>query len=133
MAAFVIAAAVAAPPAQVRSGVLVGPDDMTLYTYDEDAPNRSHCSGGCLAAWPAFVPSQHAARSGEFSVITRGDGGRQVARNGKPLYYYYTADRNPGDIAGDNSGGVWHAVRVVGTPATATVSPPAAWATGYRY
>jgi predicted lipoprotein with Yx(FWY)xxD motif len=43
--ALVITAAVAAPPAQPGSGVRVGAHDVTPYTYDEDASNRSKAAG----------------------------------------------------------------------------------------
>lgn len=85
---------------------------MTLYTYDKDTTGVSNCSGGCLAAWPAY--SSGATAQGTFpaniSVITRSDGSMQFAWKGMPLYYY-AKDKVAGDVTGDGVGGVWHLVK----------------------
>ena len=49
--------------------------------------------------------------SGEYTVITRDDGGRQWAMKGKPLYYW-SKDSKPGDKTGDGVNQVWHAVTI---------------------
>jgi hypothetical protein len=46
----------------------------------------------------------------EFRAITRDDGARQWAVNGKPLYFF-AADVNAGEAKGDGKGGVWHVIR----------------------
>lgn len=99
------AAAAQAQPA-MRDGVLADPTGRTLYTFDKDAPGKSNCTGGCLAAWPAFVAKADAQASGEFGLVAET---RQWTVNGKPLYYY-VGDAKPGDRTGDGQGGVWHAV-----------------------
>ena len=38
-----------------QQGVLTDAAGRTVYTFDKDAPGKSNCSGGCLAAWPAFA------------------------------------------------------------------------------
>jgi predicted lipoprotein with Yx(FWY)xxD motif len=102
-------------------GLLVAANGMTLYTFDKDAPNKSNCAGGCLTAWPALMVKDAAALKAPFSAVTRDDGARQAAWQGKPLYFYI-ADQKPGDATGDKSGGVWHVVRKEGgrTSAAAT-------------
>jgi hypothetical protein len=52
----------------MRDGVLVDGSGRTLYTFDKDAPGKSNCTGGCLAAWPAFTAKPEAAASGEFGL-----------------------------------------------------------------
>ncbi len=86
---------------------------MTLYTFDKDTKDVSNCSGGCLAAWPAykFTTSANATLPANVTAITRADGGQQFAWKDMPLYYY-TKDQKAGDITGDGVGGVWHIVKL---------------------
>jgi len=103
----------------------------TLYTFDKDAANKSNCNGGCAAAWPPFLVKDGDRTTGEFRAITRDDGTRQWAMNGKPLYFY-AADVQAGDAKGDGQGGVWHVIsgaskRSEAKPAAATQA-----ADGYR-
>jgi predicted lipoprotein with Yx(FWY)xxD motif len=90
--------------------VLVGPDGRTLYTFKPDAAGVSTCDGGCAQAWPPFaattLPSLPAGAAGTVTLITRTDGTRQVAYNGRPLYSY-AGDSAPGDAAGQGKGGAW--------------------------
>ena len=85
---------------------------LTLYTFDNDkTAGKSSCNGGCATAWPplmgAAAPTGVTGASGEFTVVTRDDGSKQVAYQGKPLYRFAT-DKAPGDTNGDGVGGVWH-------------------------
>jgi predicted lipoprotein with Yx(FWY)xxD motif len=100
----------ASEPVKFQGDVLVAANGMTLYTFDKDAINKSNCNDGCLKAWPALIASADTKVSGEFSIVTRDDGAKQIAMNGKPLYFYI-ADQKAGDVTGDGSGGVWHAIR----------------------
>lgn len=45
------AGAAAAAPASVVDGVLVGPNQMTLYVFDQDSAGsgKSSCNGACAA------------------------------------------------------------------------------------
>ena len=85
---------------------------MTLYTYDKDTKGVSNCSGGCLAAWPAYISGATAQTTlpANITVITRSDGSKQFAWKGMPLYYY-AKDKSVGDITGDGVGGVWHIIK----------------------
>mgnify|MGYP003429987773 CR=1 FL=1 len=82
----------------------------TLYTFDKDAANKSNCNGGCAATWPPFLVQDGDNVPVEFRVITRDDGARQWALNGKPLYFF-AADLNAGEAKGDGKNGVWHVIR----------------------
>lgn len=99
-------------PAQVSDGVLVGPNGMTLYTFDRDAPGsgKSACNGPCAANWPPLMAPTNAAASGDWSIVTRDDGSRQYAYKGKPVYYW-VKDGKPGDRTGDGVGKVWQLAR----------------------
>lgn len=96
-------------PATVSGGVLVGPNGMTLYTFDRDAAmvNKSVCNGACATNWPPLLASASERAYGDYTIITRDDGMRQWARKGKPLYYW-SQDTKIGDRNGDNFQNVWH-------------------------
>ena len=110
LAALFGAATVQANPTIETNGVLSNPDGRALYTFDQDSSGRSNCTGGCLAKWPAFTASDASRASGDFSIIVRDDGTRQWAFQGKPLYFF-AGDSQPGEVKGDNVGGIWHALR----------------------
>ena len=96
-------------PAKVADGVLVGPNGMTLYTFDRDAANsgKSVCNGQCATAWPPLMAQgSSTSGSGDWTVVTRDDGAKQWAYKGKPLYYW-VKDTKPGDRTGGNVNNVW--------------------------
>jgi predicted lipoprotein with Yx(FWY)xxD motif len=97
-------------PAKVADGALVGPNGMTLYTFDRDAAGKSACNGPCATNWPPLMAQGDARASGDWSVVTRDDGSRQWAYKGKPVYYW-AKDTKPGDRTGDNFNNVWHLAR----------------------
>lgn len=102
-------ATMSSAPVKVSDGVLVGPNGMTLYTFDKDVAGsgKSVCNGPCATNWPPLMAAQSAATSGDFSIVTRDDGSKQWAVKGKPVYYW-VKDSKPGDKTGDGFGGVWH-------------------------
>lgn len=93
-----------------NNGVMVDSQGRTLYTFDNDANNKSNCNGACAVAWPPFIANLGERAGTGMSIITRDDGAKQFALNGKPLYYF-AADANAGDIKGDKASGVWHVIR----------------------
>lgn len=99
-------------PASMVNGVLAAPNGMTLYTFDRDTAGngKSACNGPCASLWPPFMVQGDAAAKGDFSVVTRDDGGKQWAHKGKPLYFY-KPDTKPGDMTGDNFRDVWHVIK----------------------
>lgn len=99
-------ASIHAAPAKVADGVLVGPNDMTLYTFDKDSGGKSACNGPCASNWPPLKAAEADQASGDYTVITRDDGTKQWAAKGKPLYYW-AKDSKPGDKTGDGFNKVW--------------------------
>ncbi len=99
-------------PATVADGVLVGPNGMTLYTFDRDTAGsgKSVCNGPCATNWPPLSAAAGATGSGDWSVITRDDGSRQWAYKGKPVYFW-AKDQKPGDRSGDGVNKVWQLAR----------------------
>jgi predicted lipoprotein with Yx(FWY)xxD motif len=97
-------------PATASNGVLVGPNGMTLYTFDRDAGGKSMCNGPCATNWPPLMAPAGASASGEWSVVTRDDGSRQWAYKGKPVYYWIK-DGKPGDRSGDGVNNAWRLAR----------------------
>lgn len=68
------------------------------------------CNGPCIALWPAVSAPADAKPEGDYSIVTRDDGSKQWAYQGKPLYTY-TADKKAGDATGDNFKDVWHVIK----------------------
>ncbi len=87
---------------------LVDAKGMTLYIFDKDSTGKSACNGQCAQNWPPLMAPANAAASGDWSVITRDDGGKQWAYKGKPLYTW-VKDTKPGDATGDGvANNTWH-------------------------
>ncbi len=90
--------------------VLADSKGMTLYIFDKDVPGKSNCKGKCATSWPPIMAVGSAKATGKLSIITREDGSKQWAFEKMPLYGWIK-DKKPGDVTGDNRGGVWHIVR----------------------
>ena len=106
-----VAGLAAADPAMVgktdKGQALVDAKGMTLYTFAKDAGGKSACNGSCAANWPPLMAPADAAAMGKWTVITRDDGSKQWAYDGKPLYAWKN-DKKPGDATGDGMlGGAW--------------------------
>ena len=112
---------------------------FTLYTFALDIPSNgtSRCTGNCLAKWPAFYVTNLTLPSGlsatSFTVVTRPDGGKQLAYDGWPLYYFIN-DTEPGDTNGQGVANLW-SVCTLPTPfaiitSTATTSTSTKTASG---
>ena len=97
-------------PVKKVNGVLVDAHGMTVYTFDKDVAGsgKSACNGPCAENWPP-VKAGDAAVSAPYSNVTRDDGSKQLAYQGKPLYTF-VKDKKAGDRAGDKKMNVWHAV-----------------------
>jgi len=103
-----------APYTKVSDGMLVGTNNMTLYTFAKDTAGsgKSMCNGPCAANWPPLLVDGSPAVSGDYSVITRDDGKKQLAYKGMPLYFW-VKDTKPGDKTGDGFlNGAWKIVRI---------------------
>jgi len=102
--------AVAQVPVKAADGILVNAAGMTLYTFDKDAAGKSACNGPCAANWPPLAAAGDAKASGDYTIVTRDDGGKQWAYKGKPLYLW-AKDQKAGDKTGDNFNNVWHVAK----------------------
>jgi predicted lipoprotein with Yx(FWY)xxD motif len=87
--------------------VLVGANDMTLYTFDKDAVGVTNCYDKCAENWPPLIADAGAAAEGDFTLVDRTDGSKMWAYKGWPLYFW-VKDEKPGDTTGDMVGEVWH-------------------------
>ena len=90
-----------------KGKALVDGAGMTLYWYDRDNSGTSNCNGVCANNWPPFHAAADAKPAGDWTIVTRKDGGKQWAYKGKPLYTFYN-DADPGDAKGDGVNNVWH-------------------------
>ena len=113
------------------NGILADASGRALYTFDKDAASKSNCNGGCAAAWPPFLVKEGELAPVEVRVITRDDGTRQWAIDGKPLYFF-AADAQAGEAKGDGQGGVWHVIRGAGKSSEAQPAATTRAAEGYR-
>jgi predicted lipoprotein with Yx(FWY)xxD motif len=95
---------------------LVGPNGMTVYTFDNDTEGVSNCADQCAENWPPVTVASAddlvagVNQPGEWGTIERADGTLQVTYNGWPLYYF-AQDAAIGDTTGDGRGDVWHIVK----------------------
>jgi predicted lipoprotein with Yx(FWY)xxD motif len=89
--------------------VLVGANDMTLYTFDKDKQGEmSNCYEQCAVNWPPLLVPADTAVEGDWTLMDRTDSDMAiVAYKGWPLYFWIK-DTKPGDTTGDGVGEVWH-------------------------
>lgn len=101
-------ATMAAAPTKTAGGVLTGDNGMTLYTFDRDTAGsgKSVCNGPCATNWPPLLAADGATAVAPYSIVTRDDGKKQYAINGKPLYFW-AKDTKPGDKTGDGFNKIW--------------------------
>jgi predicted lipoprotein with Yx(FWY)xxD motif len=109
-----LSAQTAGEPAKIgqtdKGPALVDSKGMTLYTFDRDADAKSMCSGQCATNWPPLMAMADAKSMGKWTIITRDDGAKQWAYNGKPLYTW-GKDTKPGEATGDGFNNVWHVAK----------------------
>jgi predicted lipoprotein with Yx(FWY)xxD motif len=94
--------------------ILVDEVGNTLYAFTNDTDAKSTCTGTCAEAWPPVIvdPSWTVAPgldAGVFSTVIRDDGDEQLMAGKFPLYRF-SGDARPGDVNGQNAGGVWFVV-----------------------
>lgn len=65
-------------PAHVSDGVLVGPNNMTLYTFAKDQKDsgKSVCVDKCEVNWPPLKAEADANAQDGYTIITRDDGSK---------------------------------------------------------
>lgn len=105
-------ASMSAAPAKVADGMLVGPNGMTLYTFEKDVAGsgKSVCNGPCAANWPPLLATESDKPSGDYTLIMRDDGKKQWAVKGKPLYFW-SKDSKSGDKTGDGVLKLWQTAK----------------------
>jgi predicted lipoprotein with Yx(FWY)xxD motif len=97
---------------------LVDDKGMSLYLFTKDTPNTSVCYDKCATAWPPLLTTGDPVAgegldASKLGTTERTDGTIQVTYNGWPLYYY-EKDKAPGDVTGQDVGGVWYVVSAEG-------------------
>jgi predicted lipoprotein with Yx(FWY)xxD motif len=102
------AAEPASPAPTAKNGMFVTAKGMTLYTFDKDSAGKSACNGPCATNWPPALAVDGAKPMGPWTIVTRDDGLKQWAYNGKPVYAF-AKDTKAGDTTGDGFlNGAWH-------------------------
>ncbi|GGO42187.1 lipoprotein [Streptomyces daqingensis] len=95
--------------------ILADGEGRTLYRFDKDSawPMKSNCKGECLKSWKPAKPVDKNKISGVdpklLTTYKRPDGVQQLTIDCWPLYWF-TGDKEPGDINGQGKDGDWHAV-----------------------
>ena len=100
-------------PSAVKStsGMFTNSAGMTLYTFDKDTSGKSACNGPCATNWPPLMADGSAKPAGDWTIVTRDDGGKQWAYKGRPVYTW-TKDSKPGDTTGDGfANNAWHVAK----------------------
>lgn len=94
--------------------ILTDAKGRTLYRFDKDSawPMKSNCKGECLESWKPAQPVERSKVEGVdpklLTTYKRADGTRQLTIDCWPLYWF-TGDKEPGDINGQGKDGEWHA------------------------
>lgn len=120
------------PTVQVAShpglgDILVGPEGMTLYMFDQDSEGESAsaCSGDCVEAWPPLTttgePSAGDGVTAQIATFERETGETQVMAGGWPLYYF-ASDEQAGDTKGQGVNDIWWVLSPDGTPIRAAAT-----------
>ena len=108
------------PPAfaisQVATGrMLVNYGGFSVYAWDGDGPEKSNCTGACLATWSPVLAAESSQPQGEWTIIQRSPGIRQWAFRKQPLYTYIP-DTRPKSLTGSDEPG-WRNVYTQHAPA----------------
>jgi predicted lipoprotein with Yx(FWY)xxD motif len=95
--------------------VLAEANHQVVYTYSKDKKGgKPTCTGACAATWlPATGTPQAGPAdvfSGQFGLVTRANGVKQITYNGRP--HYLLKDAKPLSVSGNGQGGVWHVVKL---------------------
>ena len=108
--------------------ILANAGGYVLYYYSADKPGSgtSACTGSCATAWPPLTGTVKTPTGmtlpGPLGAITLAGGKKQVTINGYPIYLY-AGDHSAGQDSGNGVGGVWHVVKISGSPSSSSSSP----------
>ena len=95
--------------------VLAEANHQVVYTYSKDKKGgKPTCTGACATTWLPATGTPEAGPadvfSGQFGLVTRANGVKQITYNGLPLYLL--KDAEPLSVSGNGQGGVWHVVKL---------------------
>lgn len=95
--------------------VLAEANRQVVYTYAKDTKGgKPTCTGTCAETWIPATGTPEAGPadvfSGQFGLVTRADGTKQITYNGLPLYLLKGAAGLA--TTGNGQGGVWHVVKL---------------------
>jgi predicted lipoprotein with Yx(FWY)xxD motif len=95
--------------------VLAEANHQVVYTYSKDKKGgKPTCTGACATTWIPATGTPEAGPadvfSGQFGLVTRANGVKQITYNGMPLYLL--KDAKPLATTGNGQGGVWHVVKL---------------------
>jgi predicted lipoprotein with Yx(FWY)xxD motif len=62
--------------------------DALFALFDKDGTGTSNCYGECAKHWPPVTAASNAQGYGQMTLVSRTNGLRQWAYDGKPLYTY---------------------------------------------
>ena len=94
-----------------QKSVLAYENGRTLYTSEKDEAGKSNCEAACAEAWPPALARDDDKAFEDFTLITRGDGKKQWAFKGKPLYMS-ARDTANGQANGNAVNEQWYIVEV---------------------
>lgn len=89
-------------------GRLLVTTDSAVFVSDYDTPQHSNCNTNCSKIWVPLIAAQLERAQGNWSFAKRGQGIKQWAYNGKPLYTF-SMDEHRFGLAGTAVAG-WHPV-----------------------
>ncbi len=100
--------------------ILVNPGGHSLYMFRNDRNGKSTCSGSCAKFWPPLIAhgkltAGPGAKGALLGTTRRSDGRLQVTYRKHPLYTF-APDKQPGQVSGEGSGGVWYVMSGSGAP-----------------
>jgi predicted lipoprotein with Yx(FWY)xxD motif len=95
--------------------VLAEANHQVVYTYSKDTKGgKPTCTGACAETWLPATGTPEAGPadvfSGQFGLVTRANGVKQITYNGLPLYLLKGAAGLA--TTGNGQGGVWHVVKM---------------------
>jgi predicted lipoprotein with Yx(FWY)xxD motif len=95
--------------------VLAEANHQVVYTYSKDTKGgKPTCTGACADTWIPATGTPEAGPadvfSGQFGLVTRANGVKQITYNGHPLYLLKGAAGLA--TTGNGQGGVWHVVKL---------------------
>jgi predicted lipoprotein with Yx(FWY)xxD motif len=114
--------------------LVVSATGHTLYHTNVERKNTVKCTGACSSTWPPLLVKAGAKpvagpglNASKLGTVKRPDGTMQVTYGGYALYLY-AGDSKAGDVNGQGTAGLWHAVSSTGT--IVTKAPAAAGGAG---